>query len=352
MPQGDPGGNFAGTGGYGGNSPGYGGASNQSGSGGYGGTTGWGTQFGPGGFTAGLTGAGGLNPNGLGNGSMYGSPNLASFGTGWPAMGVAGFQPGPKQRAAQAAQAPKRQPFSGAGPTPTSPTVTAPVTPRPKPPIDPVTGLPQFTPEDLPQDYNTHIPGTPITTPTYQNPNWPNINQSPDWEPIHGGWNPPNNDFGGFQEGGFAGSFGGFTNDMGNIGNPQVQGPNNRQFGGPVAPGGQYTVGENGPETLRMGPNGGGQVIPHNPMDRLGSMNPQMMQQMFQLMRQQKKMAPAQQGMQPPPMPVRNPTPPMAAPPQPPPGGGFQGRPPVQGGFGLSHLGQPGVLGQIRQRIG
>jgi hypothetical protein len=56
-----------------------------------------------------------------------------------------------------------------------------------------------------------------------------------------------------------------------------------RQFGGPVAPGGQYTVGENGPETLQMGPGGGGQVIPHNPADRLGGMNPNTMRDMFQL---------------------------------------------------------------------
>jgi hypothetical protein len=47
------GGNFAGTGGYGGNFPGAGGAANNTNSGGYGGTAGWGSV----GATAGLTGA-------------------------------------------------------------------------------------------------------------------------------------------------------------------------------------------------------------------------------------------------------------------------------------------------------
>jgi len=40
------------------------------------------------------------------------------------------------------------------------------------------------------------------------------------------------------------------------------------QFGGPAEPGKTYTVGENGPETLRMNRGGGGYVTPHNPRDR------------------------------------------------------------------------------------
>jgi hypothetical protein len=147
----------------------------------------------------------------------------------------------------------------------------------------------------------------------------------------------------------------------------QTGGIRGYQFGGPVAPGQRFTVGENGPETLQMNATGGGQVIPNNPMDKLGGMNPQMMQAMFQLMQQQGKPG----GM--PQAPQANPMVPPKPPMQPPMGqvpgggGGFQlgdwrkrmgieglSRPPQKPGigFGGSGLGVSGIMPQMKQQLG
>jgi hypothetical protein len=49
---------------------------------------------------------------------------------------------------------------------------------------------------------------------------------------------------------------------MGILSNLIARGYQPRQGGGPVEPGGRYVVGEQGPETLTMGPGGGGMVQP------------------------------------------------------------------------------------------
>jgi hypothetical protein len=426
------GGNFAGTGGYGGNFGGYGGASNQSGSGGYGGTGGWGGQFGAGGYTSGLTGAGGFNANGLGNGSMYGNAGSASAGSGWGAAATDAV--GDRQLDAIAGWAAAGTPMhpdvmnvpgasgilGGSGQTTTGtktrvpPEVIArrrlqrPPVPRPKPRINPKTGRPYPITGPMPRPgyetypgmgwndlYSSNIYSHTMPPDRYMTNSWPNNihpmgfanNSIMGYGNQHGGLADANHP--GVQTGQTLGpEIGDDPSHSGDIGNPNYGGMG-RQFGGPVAPGQQYTVGENGPETLQMGPGGGGQVIPHNPMDRLGSMRPEMMQQFHQLLQQwrqgrpdrpQGPMTPDMRGdwqqakqdwrgmrpdrpqmMQPPgpqisPGPAPPPPPAMVPPPRPVgmPQAGIAGlsRPRPDMGFGGSGMGQPGVMGRLRTQLG
>lgn len=298
MPAGDPGGNFAGTGGYGGNFGGYGGASNQSGSGGYGGTGGWGGQFGAGGYTAGLTGAGGFNANGLGNGSMYGSPNSPSRGTGWPGIqnlknyGAAGAGTSPP------ALPPKKIP--GVPPTPVVTPAPAPATP-PTFPTDayPGMGLDMYSSNIYSMapyggwsqpDYNVNL--------GYNNSTQGNVGGlSPNYGGASGG-------FGGSGLGGGGGGGGGWGGGS-TINGGSVRGWAN---GGMIMPGQSGWVGERGPEFAQGMPGGGVAITPNH---MLGSPRPM--------------------------------GPPMTLPPAPQPGMGMGQRGP--GGFG-------GLMNAINQRQG
>jgi len=381
MPQGDPGGNFAGSGGYGGNFGGAGGASMGSS---------------PGGPAHGSLGFGGMSPGGY-NSTTY-ARNMAGL-PGTPGFGArveanrANYNR--RQQLAQArAQLEKfpnnvslqRRVTKLQSPGVVQPAVTTPPTETESPP------------ELMEEPPYPGMQGAPYPAGIYGN-NWLDNTTTgygtgdfPTQGPYGSGARAaPVNNFAGsgatgvgtnpsYGFSGFAGDVARGVSGLGGLIGDSVRGwggilGGNRQFGGPVEPGQQYTVGENGPETLQMGPGGGGQVIPHNPMDRLGSMNPQMMQQLFQMQRQ---FGGGNQGPggQPPagPQPAPRPQggggfqPGMAQPPaqppapQPPQAGGWQNRMGIEGlsrpmrpqggGFGLSGLGQSGVMNQLRRQGG
>jgi hypothetical protein len=155
----------------------------------------------------------------------------------------------------------RRNPTTGVVETIQIPVPQPPV-PQPKPPVPGWFGVPPFTPENLPQDYFTHIPGVPLgpqIQPPAFDPNWPGFNTPPNDPSL------PDFGVGGQYQTGVPGAI---TNG-GTTGGPQVGGKDQSQvkdqsrlqFGGPVAPGRSYTVGENGPE--RFVPRQPGIIVPN-----------------------------------------------------------------------------------------
>lgn len=136
-------------------------------------------------------------------------------------------------------------------------------------------------------------PLNPLTQPAVLNPKVINVNPitgrpvyegPPDWD-ILDKFNPPLQEYPeppsgipNFSTGPGTGAY----DPLGSIRTPAAPGPggtinknqstkdqsriSSRQFGGPVAPGTPYQVGENGPETFV--PQQPGQIMPNNPMDR------------------------------------------------------------------------------------
>lgn len=258
MPMGDPGGHFADTGGYGGNYGGAGGASRNAGQGEHGGL-GW----------------GGMSPGGF-NSSTY-ARNAAGYGG--PGSGNPGFG---ARVAAFAAQRRAQQAYNkvngtkGRGGTvgiPSAITQVAPgipeMPPDAPPPVNPATGLPYPG-----MGWGNYQYDNKYSTGYVNDPNFPG------WGSVHGpgqigageygygglsnqigamptGQNSSNmnqNNMGGgaISQGGL-GTMGGATS--GNYGGP-------REHGGPVKQGKTYTVGESGPEILKMGAKKGGEVVP------------------------------------------------------------------------------------------
>jgi hypothetical protein len=136
--------------------------------------------------------------------------------------------------------------------------------PPPKPPVPGWFGVPQYTPEDLPQDYFTHIPGVPLgPVPSYTPPSF---DPQTGFDVRPGNPELPQSGPGGGVRDAITGDYGPpSTKDQSQLGGPKNQ--DRLQFGGPVAPGRSYTVGENGPE--KFVPRQPGVIIP-NPRDQMG----------------------------------------------------------------------------------
>lgn len=226
MPAGDPGGHFADTGGYG--------SFNQGG----------------GGFQDGGSLSGGRGEYGLAGDRSYNSGNVGAYSR--PQTG--NVYNNPMIQALVKKRMMQRR-------------VPGKIVPQPIP-IDPVTGIPIPQPKPSLPSYNYMGPGLDL----YQSNKYSNF--------PAGGLTPNFNDQHGVGYGG-AGEYNQspgdyIDHDIGGGFGPKDQ--SRLQFGGPALPGQTYTVGENGPETLQMGPGGGGQVIPHNLMDRMrgpiGGMGP------------------------------------------------------------------------------
>lgn len=257
MPAGDPGGNFAGSGGYGGNFGGAGGASMGSS---------------PGGPAHGMLGFGGMSPGGF-NSTTYGA-NAAGYGG--PGSGVPGFG---ARVAAFAAQRRAQQAYNkvngikGRGGTvpinsvtnPTQPIVNQPA------PYDPLSSIQTPPPPGWSyDDWMSQMTGQ------Y---GYPQMQNQMDVSP-HSFGDVPSIDsmFGKYQDrvpagiNSWGGTFGQHPGTGGGVNLNSaagVNGPAGRARGGPVLPGRTYTVGERGKETLVMGANGGGRVIPEKDMNRL-----------------------------------------------------------------------------------
>jgi hypothetical protein len=254
MPQGDPGGHFAGSGGYGGNFPGAGGASMGSS---------------PGGPEHGGLGYGGMSPGGY-NAGTY-AANAAGYGG--PGSGVPGF--GPRVAAARAARYAATHPGqpqvqrnpvqAGVSPSVTPPPTVTPPAPTPTEEPNPLyTGV-GHPPGGYTGGYNDYI-----------DDNLGNFNDVPNVSTGQQDWGVQNPPSGGYQN--FNQAYG----NKGSISGSLSGGYGQRQLGGPVGPG-QYTVGENGPETLRLGAGSRGAVIPGNMADRArGMMDPARRQAMVQ----------------------------------------------------------------------
>jgi len=244
MAFGDPQGNFGASGGYGGNFGGAGGSSLGSS---------------PGGPAYGGLGYGGMSPGGY-SPSTYGANALGQGG-------VPGF--GARVMAARALA--QKLAFQGKYPNFQGNKIAQ--QPQKKSPsqVTPIVNTPptQVVPEEpIPNFWEGYDPLSSI--------NKPGING---WPSAWGGYGqlPANqwgayNNFpkGGMPGGGWQGLNSGYGNQTPDT--PDYHGPGGLgglQLGGPALPGQTYTVGENGPETLHMAPGGGGQVVPHNPGDRM-----------------------------------------------------------------------------------
>jgi hypothetical protein len=185
-----------------------------------------------------------MSPGGY-NSTTYG---LNAAGLGGPGSGVAGF--GPRVAAARAARERAIAAARAAGTAMGGVVSVSGSGVRPGTGVKPGTGV---------------RPGAGVPAPTAQ---WQNINS--------GFYNPNtpqdwNNNYNPFDDIGYGANWNNMNSPNYGANNPLggYGGILGRQFGGPVAPGGQYTVGENGPETLQMTPGGGGRIIPRNPIDRM-----------------------------------------------------------------------------------